>query len=50
MDLNSRRELEKSRFAVLKKETNGTKEPDGGVSFYVVSPDWFQTWKEFING
>lgn len=50
MDMTSRRAFEKARFEVLKKEKEGIVDSDGGVAFYVVSPDWFQTWKEFIQG
>lgn len=46
----SRRAFEKGRFDVLKKEKAGLSDGEGGVSFYIVSPDWFQTWKEFIQG
>jgi hypothetical protein len=50
MDMASRRAFEKGRFDVLKKEKAGLPDGEGGVSFYIVSPDWFQTWKEFIQG
>jgi hypothetical protein len=41
MDITQRRTFEKGRFEVLKKEKNGLSDGEGGVSFYVVSPDWF---------
>lgn len=50
MDMASRRAFEKGRFEVLKKEKNGLSDGEGGFIFYVVSLDWFQTWKEFIQG
>jgi hypothetical protein len=50
MDLTSRRAFEKGRFEVLRKEKNGLTDSDGGVIFYVISPDWFQIWKEFLQG
>ncbi len=49
MDIISRRNFEKGRFEVLKKEKNGLVEADGSCSFYIISPDWFQSWIEFIQ-
>jgi hypothetical protein len=49
MDIISRRTFEKGRFEVLKKEKNGLTDTDGACIFYIISPDWFQSWKEFIQ-
>lgn len=49
MSESDRRKFELDRYTILKDSTEGNKQQDGSVIFYVINSSWIHNWRSFIK-